>query len=123
MGATKEGSTATIAAIPWSRVVVTILCAVKHRADDDLSFEIGQRPVVEDKLHCTRYEPSRAIRSRGSLWDTSLRAGSLLRSRIGQPQVTHMVDIVEQRARRGILLRLGQAFDLAQRLFEQFCHG
>ena len=46
------------------------------------AFEIGQRPVVEDKLHCTRYEPSRAIRSRASLWDTSLRAGSLLRSRI-----------------------------------------
>jgi hypothetical protein len=29
-------------------------------------FEIGERLIVKDKIHATRYEPSRAIRSRAS---------------------------------------------------------
>ena len=44
-------------------------------------LEIGERLVVENEIHPARYEPSRAMRSRASAWDTSLRLGSALRRR------------------------------------------
>jgi hypothetical protein len=43
--------------------------------------------------------------------------------RLGQSHVAHMLDVAEQRAGGSILLTIRQLFDLAQRLFEQFCHS
>jgi hypothetical protein len=43
--------------------------------------------------------------------------------RVGQPHLARVLDVIEQRSGCGILLRLGQSFDLAQRLSEQFGDG
>lgn len=52
----------------------------------------------------------------------SATAANLGHLRIGQAHVPHMLDVVEQRARRGVLLAFRQLLDLTQGLFEELCH-
>ena len=42
--------------------------------------------------------------------------------RIGQTHIPHVLDVVEQRARRSVLLTFRQLLDLMHGSFEELCH-
>lgn len=106
---------------PRSRVIVTILCAMKYSRDD--AARLSKTGFITPAMN----QPRDALARLDVGYQFAIRIVPALAYfgdlSLGQLQVTHMPDIVEQRARSGVLLRLGQMFDLAQRLFEQFCHG
>jgi len=86
-------------------------------------FEIGNRLVVEDKLH-------RALRAQFIDARPSFRARQqfaigvsdttthLFHLSIGQADLAHVLHIVKQRSSGGILIVRCQLFDLAQRFFK-----
>jgi hypothetical protein len=72
-------------------------------------FEIGNRLIVEDEFHwLLRAQPSDAFQGFGVRQKFAVRIGATAANlghlRIGQAHVPHVLDIVEQRARRSVLL-------------------
>jgi hypothetical protein len=86
-------------------------------------LDIDDRLIVEYELHVPLLaQSSNAVA--GFLKGQQLAIGigpaaaNLGHLRVGQANIMHMLDIVEQRTRGGVLLPLGQLFNLAQGLFE-----
>ena len=86
-------------------------------------FEIGNRLIVEDEFHwLLRAQPSDAFQRFGVRQEFAVGIGATATNLghlgISQTHVPHMLDIVEQRARRGVLFAFRQLLDLTQGLFE-----
>src|SRR5438270_10803644 len=90
-------------------------------------LDIADRLIVEYEFHALlRAQPSNALARFGMGQQRAIRIGPAATHfgnlRLGQTRIMHVLDIIEQRTRGGVLLTLGQLFNLAQRLFEQLCH-
>jgi len=86
-------------------------------------LEISNRLIVEDEFHwLLRAQPSDAFQRFGVRQEFAVGIGATATNLghlgISQTHVPHMLDIVEQRARRGVLFAFRQLLDLTQGLFE-----
>jgi hypothetical protein len=91
------------------------------------SCKCSRRPqclIIENQLHSrSRAQPTNALPRLGVGHNFAIRirpsAANFLKLCIRQPDVTHMLDVVEERSGCGVLILGRESLDLSQSLLEQ----